>query len=206
MNTLISINEIKRTVTHHQRINGRLTQVVYLCLDVLCVLIGAFLIFSIRFAPDVLQQSLLHLKWPSFPLYPFLPYCINFLLLYIVLIVLFFKTTTSYRIPLEKIWKDEALLILKGVSLATLILMVLMYLSKVQISRLVVLASRGLNLTTLASWRCFMHKSVERFIPQGQGVRNVLIVGVGKIGHKLATTLDRNQHLGLKVKDFIDDY
>ncbi|MGH7801681.1 MAG: nucleoside-diphosphate sugar epimerase/dehydratase [Thermodesulfobacteriota bacterium] len=94
----------------------------------------------------------------------------------------------------------------KEVSLATLILMIFIYLSKVQVSRFVVLASCGLNLTTLAVWRCFMRKSLERCIPQGHGVRNVLVVGVGKIGNKLATTLDRNQHLGLKVKGFIDDY
>jgi FlaA1/EpsC-like NDP-sugar epimerase len=123
-----------------------------------------------------------------------------------VLIVLFFKNYDLYRTPRERVWKDEALLVLKGVSLATLIVMVFMYLSKMQVSRFVVLASYGLNLITLTSWRYYKRKVLEGRIAQGYGVRNVLIVGAGKIGHKLATILDQNQHLGLKVKGFIDDY
>src|SRR3972149_3198790 len=181
------------------QVGGRLRQLAYLSIDVLCILIGSLLIFSIRFAPDILQQSLLYLKWPS-PLPYLLPYYnyAYFFLLYIVLIVMFFKNYDLYRTPRGRVWKDEALLVIKGVSLATLILMVFMYLSKMQISRFVVLASYGLNLITLTGWRYFKRKALERRIAQGHGVRNVLIVGGGKIGHKLATILDQNQHLGLK--------
>ena len=189
------------------QVSGKLTQLAYLSIDVLCILIGSFLVFYVRFASDVLQQGLLYLKWHS-PFSYLLPHYNYdyFLLLYIVLIVLFFKNYDLYRTPRGRVWKDEALLVIKGVSLATLILMVFMYLSKMQISRFVVLASCGLNLITLTGWRYFKRKALERRIAQGHGVRNVLIVGGGKIGHKLATILDQNQHLGLKVKGFIDDY
>ena len=189
------------------QVSGRLIQLAYLTIDILCILIGSLLIFSIRFAPDILQESLLYLEWP-FPLSDLLAHYayVYFLLLYIVLIVMFFKNYDLYRTPRGRVWKDEAILVFKGVSLATLILMVFMYLSKVQISRFVVLASCGLNLITLISWRYYKRKVLGRRIAQGYGVRNVLIVGAGKIGHKLATTLDKNQHLGLKVKGFIDDY
>jgi len=83
------------------QVSGRLIQLAYLSIDVLCILIGSFLVFYVRFAPDVLQQSLLYLEWPSLPSYPFLPYYASFLLLYIVLIVLFLKTMT-FTAHLEK--------------------------------------------------------------------------------------------------------
>src|SRR3972149_7080769 len=189
------------------QVGGRLRQLAYLSIDILCILIGSLLIFSIRFASNALQQKLFYLKWPPLPSYslPYYAYA-NFLLLYIVLIALIFKSYDLYRTPRGRAWKDEVLSVVKGVSLATLILMVFMYLSKMQISRFVVLASCGLNLITLTGWRYFKRKALQRRIAQGHGVRNVLIVGGGKIGHKLATILDQNRHLGLKVKGFIDDY
>src|SRR3990170_8332197 len=158
------------TIVRPWQVGGRLKQLAYLSIDILCIFIGSFLIFSISFAPDVLQQSLLYLKWPFIPSYPFLFYYANFLLLYIVLIVMFFKNYDLYRTPRRRVWKDEALLVIKGVSLATLILMVFMYLSKMQISRFVVLVSCGLNLITLTGWRYFKRKALERRIAQGHGV------------------------------------
>ena len=47
------------------QVSGKLTQLAYLSIDVLCILIGSFLVFYVRFASDVLQQGLLYLKWHS---------------------------------------------------------------------------------------------------------------------------------------------
>src|SRR3989304_69643 len=82
------------------QVSGRLIQLAYLTIDILCILIGSLLIFSIRFAPDILQQSLLYLKWPS-PLPYLLPHYnyAYFFLLYIVLRVMFFKFYDLYRTP-----------------------------------------------------------------------------------------------------------
>jgi exopolysaccharide biosynthesis polyprenyl glycosylphosphotransferase len=96
--------------------------------------------------------------------------------------------------------------VFQSVSLATLLLTILIYLADLdQISRLVVLATWGLNIPTLLTWRFFKRRVIERRVCQGHGARNVLIVGAGKVGRKLAHVLDQNKQLGLLVKGFLDD-
>lgn len=197
--------KLKIMFTSHRQIGGRWVQATYVILDVFCIFVNAFLAFYIRFIPDVIG-SLLRLEWPTLHPYPFFPYYAGFLVLYIALIVLLFKSYDLYRTPRGKFWGDEAISVLKGVSLATFLLMIFIYLSKMPISRFVVLASWGLNTATLAAWRYFKRKVVERRVAQGYGTRNVLIVGAGRVGQKLAGILSENRHLGFVVKGFLDDY
>ena len=188
------------------QVNGRLIQLAYLIIDIVCIFIGSFFIFFIRFAPDIFEQGILNLKWLSISSYPLLTDYANFFLIYIVLIVLFFNTYDLYRTPRGRAWKEEVLFLVKGVLFATLTLMVFMYLSKMQISRFVVIASSGLNIITLTSWRYSKRKIIERRMDKGYGVRNVLIVGAGNVGKRLSNILEKNHHLGLRVKGFIDDH
>lgn len=178
----------------------------YLLIDIFFILICTSLVFYIRFAPEVYVKSLDTNIWASFTSYEYFPNYVGFLVLYVALIALISKNYDLYHMRSDRLWLDEALLVFKSVSLATLMIMVVMYLSKQQVSRFVVLSSWALNIFILVGWRYIMHLIFERRIKNGEGLRRVLIVGAGRVGRKLAEFLENNDYLGLKVKGFVDDY
>ncbi|MEQ9619044.1 MAG: sugar transferase [Deltaproteobacteria bacterium] len=186
--------------------NWQWSNTANLLIDIFFILISTSLVFYIRFASALYVESLVTNSWVSFTSYEFFPNYVGFLVLYIALIVLLFKNYELYHMRLDRLWVDEALLVFKSVSIATLIMMVVMYLSKQQVSRFVVLFSWALNIFMLAGWRYVGHKRVERNIKNGDGLRRVLIVGAGRVGQKLANILQNNNHLGLEVKGFVDDF
>jgi len=177
-----------------------------LLIDICLILICTSLVFYVRFAAVLYVESIVSNSWVSFTSYEFFPNYMGFLALYIALIVLLFKNYDLYHIRLDRVWVDEALLVFKSVSIATLMMMVVMYLSKQQVSRFVVLSSWALNIFILAGWRYLGHRIYQRSLKNGDGLRRVLIVGAGRVGRKLAEILQNNAHLGLEVKGFIDDY
>lgn len=177
-----------------------------LLIDIFFVLICTSLVFYIRFASARYVESLVTNSLISFTSYEFFPNYVGFLVLYIALILLLFKNYELYHLRLDRLWVNEALLVFKSVSIATLIMMVVMYLTKQQVSRFVVLFSWALNIFMLAGWRYVGHKKFQRGIKNGDGLRRVLIVGAGKVGQKLAHILLNNDHLGLEVKGFVDDF
>lgn len=181
------------------------TEIAFLFVDISIVLFSTSLVFLLRFAPDLYIEGLVTNSLVSLTNYEFFPNYMGFLVLYIALLVLLCKNYELYRTRLDRSWLDEALLVFKSVTIAALILMVVMYLSKQQVSRFVVLLSWALNIFLLAGWRYTRHKIVERRIRNGDGLRRVLIVGAGKVGHKLAEILENNRRWGLKVKGFVDD-
>lgn len=181
---------------------GKLVQASYILTDAVFVLLGGLILFSIRFYPDVLKR---HISHQPIPLPLFWPYYAGFFVLYLSLIILLFKNYDLYRTPRGRQWEDESILVFKGVLFATLILMVFMYLSKMHISRFVVLSSWVVNTLSLASWRYVKRRIVEWRIAQGYGIRNALIVGAGKVGRGLAEIIRDNRNLGLHVKGFLDD-
>ena len=201
----LSVDKLDKRAVEYQKIYGRWVQVSYLLMDIFCILLGAYLVYYVRFSPDALE-GLLRLKVFSLPYNPFLPYYKAFLVLHIVVVVLIFKNQNLYTTPRWRSGVDEAILVFKGVSAATLLLMIFMYLANIQISRFVVLSSWGGSVCSLTLWRYFKRRVVESRTAKGHGMRNILIVGAGKVGHKLADILKRNQHLGMRVTGFIDDY
>jgi len=184
----------------------QLADTAYLLIDIFFILISTSLIFFIRFAPAIYIESLVTNIWVSFTSYEFFSNYIGFLVLYIALIVLISKNYELYHMRSDRLWLDEAILVFKSVSMAALIIMVVMYLSKQQVSRFVVLSSWALNIFVLVGWRYIKHIIYERRIKNGDGLRRVLIVGAGRVGHRLAEFLEKNDHLGLKVKGFLDDF
>ena len=178
--------------TRRRWVSGRWVQRIYVILDVFSVSASALAIFYLRFASGVPPASLRHYA--------------GFLVIYAVFILLFFQSYDLYRTPRGKPWLDEGLAVFRGVSLATLVVVIFIYLSGVEtISRMVVLANWGLNIGTLSAWRYFKRRFVEQRVAKGHGVRNVLIVGAGKVGQRLAHILQENRHLGLTVKGFLGE-
>jgi exopolysaccharide biosynthesis polyprenyl glycosylphosphotransferase len=184
-----------------------------LLIDIFFILISTTLVFYIRFAPELYVyggdgkfDGILDNGIFSITNYELFSNYIGFLVLYLALIVLLFKNYELYSTSLARSWVDEALLVFKSVSIATLIMMVVMYLAKQQVSRLVVLFSWAINILLLAGWRYVGHTMLQRRIKSGGGLRRVLIVGAGRVGQKLAEMLENNHHLGLEVKGFVDDF
>lgn len=177
-----------------------------LIIDIICILISTSLVFTARFGPEIYDAGYLNSGWTSLIRYKLFPHYAGFLALYIALIILLFKNYELYQTRLGRAWLDEAILVFKSISVATLMIMVVMYLSKQQVSRFVVLSSWGLNILAVGGWRYIKYKIVEKRIKRGDGLRRVLIVGAGRVGRKLAQTLENNYLWGLKVNGFVDDY
>jgi len=130
---------------------------------------------------------------------------IGVLLLYAALIVLFSQMHGLYRTPRDRSKLQEIALVANALSWSTAMLMATIYLSGTKtISRLVILASAVMNIVVLASWRMWKRSIIEQRVAAGIGVRNVLIVGAGKIGSQLAEYFDTKRHLGVVVKGFLD--
>jgi exopolysaccharide biosynthesis polyprenyl glycosylphosphotransferase len=209
MNLLnLKINERYSRLMYYGPAEGKWSWAETACLivDVICILAITSLVFAVRFGPELYDAGYFNNGLASLLKYELFPHYAGFLVLYIALIILLFKNYELYHSGVGMAWIDEAVLVIKSVSVATLVIMVVMYLSKQQVSRFVVLSSWGLNIFTIGGWRYIRHKMVERRIKQGDGLRRVLIVGAGKVGRKLAQTLENNYLWGFKVNGFLDDY
>lgn len=129
---------------------------------------------------------------------------IGVLLLYAALIVLFSQLHGLYHTPRDRSQLRETFLVATALSWSTAMLMATIYLSGSRtISRFVILASVVMNVAVLASWRMWKRSIIERRVAAGIGIRNVLIVGAGKIGRELAEYFDTNRHMGVVVKGFL---
>ncbi|MCK4912825.1 MAG: sugar transferase [Candidatus Omnitrophica bacterium] len=72
-------------------------------------------------------------------------------------------------------------------------------------SRHIFLKSFLLLCFTLPTWRVIKRLLLRKLIAQGYSNKNVLIVGVGKIGKLVWQEIQRSPHLGLRVIGFLDD-
>jgi len=177
----------------------------YIFLDILAILVSTSFVFTLRFAPEVFWEGVFNLNLVSYPYYNFVPKYIGFLILYMSLVVLLFKNYDLYISPRGRFWIDEVILVAKSVSIASVLLMVVMYLSKEQVSRFVVLSSWILNIVAICGWRYAKYKYLERSIENGNGLKRVLIAGAGRAGRNLANILKSNSYLGMQVVGFVDD-
>ena len=181
-------------------------EALFIFFDLLAILVSTSIVFTLRFAPATFWQGQLSFEFFSASYNDFLPQYIGFLILYVAIIILLFKNYDLYESPRGRFWVDELILIVKCVSISSLLLIVVMYLSKQQVSRFVIVSSWILNIITIAGWRYFKHKLIEWDIEKGNGLIKVLIVGAGETGRNLANILKSNQYLGMQVVGFVDDY
>jgi exopolysaccharide biosynthesis polyprenyl glycosylphosphotransferase len=126
------------------------------------------------------------------------------LLLYSALIVLACRGLHLYIRPRRSGMFGDLATISKAVALATALMLAYMYLSRTRISFEVIVFTGGLDLAILIGYRAVRMKVTERRIAAGRGIRNVLIVGAGKVGQALASHMDHNKPLGFVVKGFLD--
>jgi exopolysaccharide biosynthesis polyprenyl glycosylphosphotransferase len=183
---------------------GRWVQVAYVIADLSCIALTFVVVLVARYAAHWKLYSVSGYVSLLRTLIP--EGYLGVLLLYAALIVLFSQLHGLYRTPRDRSQLEETFLVAKALSWSTAMLMATIYLSGARtISRLVILASAVMNVAVLASWRMWKRSIIERRVAAGIGIRNVLIVGAGKIGRELAEYFDTNRHLGVVVKGFLDD-
>ncbi len=182
---------------------GRWVQIAYALTDVFFVGANAILVCYFRFGSDW-RTGPVRALFSKNPQLHFREQYLGFLLIYTCLLILFFRSRDLYGTARGRSALDESFAVLYAVTLSSGMLTVFLYLSKQDISRLVVGLNGALDVFTLAGWRLWKRRVIERFVAQGYGVRNVLIVGTGKLGRQLAKHFEVNKRLGYVVRGFVD--
>jgi exopolysaccharide biosynthesis polyprenyl glycosylphosphotransferase len=187
-----------------RRLGGGWVQLSYALIDLFLVWLDALIAFSLRFLANW-QKAISHWNWFSGDQsFPFTHY-IAFLLLYSVLLLLFCQTQSLYRTIRARTATEESFAIVKAVFLATLLLSAFIYLSGVKtVSRLVVGYAGVFNVLTFIGWRLWKRRIIADRAARGIGMRNVLIVGAGRVGQALAQHLEENKLLGYRFIGFLD--
>ena len=174
---------------------GPWVQVAYVAFDMVLVLLSFVLAARLRALSSFGRAAGLYLP----------PHSLGFLVLYVPLVALFAHTQGLYRTARDRSRSDEVFAVAKAVCFATVLVTASIYASGVHtVPRLIVWGGALLNIAALSGWRFWKRGVVERRVAAGIGVKNVLIVGAGRVGREVADYLDANKHLGLVVKGFLD--
>jgi len=130
-----------------------------------------------------------------------------FLLLYVALIVLACMSQHLYRTWKEIRALEESFKVAKAVGIATVLLVLFVFVSgNKEISRMVVASAGVANIGTLAGWRYAKRIYVLKRARRGEGVSRALIIGAGRLGQTLALCLENNRQLGYSVRGFLDPH
>jgi len=183
---------------------GFLRQASYVAIDVVLVCLGAAVVYGVRFGlPPNFRVAAAPLRQWFHHAYTH-PY-LAFLMLYVALIVMACMSQHLYRTSRELSALHESLTVAKAVGLATVLLVLFIFISgNKEISRLVVASAGAMNVCTLAGWRYSKRRYVLRRARRGEGISRTLIIGAGKLGQTLSTWLENNHQLGYSVCGFLD--
>jgi exopolysaccharide biosynthesis polyprenyl glycosylphosphotransferase len=181
-------------------VRGLPVQIAYGAIDATLVfLVGAFLVW-LRFGlPFPFAARHFEFNQAAGQAYA------GFFLLYAALVVLGCANQSLYRTPRDRSVLDETLMVAKAVAVATVLLVLFIFISGYKdVSRLVIVSAGVLNVVTLSGWRYFKRRLVLRRAVAGIGVSRILIVGAGRMGKVLGRWLEENPHLGYTVCGFLD--
>lgn len=124
---------------------------------------------------------------------------------YAALILLSCASQELYSTPRDRSVLEESLMVTKAVSLATVVLILLVFAFGLEgISRTAVLSLATLNAVSLSGWRYLKRRMILNRTLRGIGVSRVLIVGMGRIGRGMAAYLESHPQLGYQVCGFLD--
>jgi exopolysaccharide biosynthesis polyprenyl glycosylphosphotransferase len=126
------------------------------------------------------------------------------LLLFSALVMLALRGLHLYIRPRRSGLLEDFGTISKAIVLATTLMIAYVYLSRTPVTMALVVSTAVLDLAVLVGYRAVSLKVTERRMAAGRGVRNVLIVGAGKVGQALAAHMEQTKPLGLVVKGFLD--
>lgn len=174
--------------------------VVWAVLDMLSGLLAGLLATHLRLYRHPIQQVTIFGQINhGAPLNPFLT-----LLIFGVYLVMFSRFFGLYRPSESYSGLHEQRMTMQATLTAGLLLCGTLYLARAyEISRLVVLATVFGTAVMVMARRALWRKLRQRRYLTGLEVRNVLIVGDGRVGHALRNHLEALPHLGFRFKGFI---
>jgi exopolysaccharide biosynthesis polyprenyl glycosylphosphotransferase len=127
-----------------------------------------------------------------------------FTVLYATMVLLSCASQDLYRTPRDRGALEETLMVVRAMSLATIILVLFVFAFGVHgISRISVLVLAVFGAAALSGWRYLKRRVIIHRTLQGIGVSRVAIVGTGSIGQHLATFLASNPQFGCEVCGFL---
>lgn len=184
--------------TGRDRLN--VANIVWAALDMLSALLAGLLAFHLRLYRHPIEQVTIFGKIShASPLNAFL-----MLLIFGTYLVMFSRFFGLYRPSETYSGLHEQRMTAQTTLTAGLLLCGTLYLAHAYaISRLAVVATVFLTLVMLMARRALWRKLRERRYMSGLEVRNVLIVGDGRVGHALRNHLEALPHLGFRFKGFI---
>jgi exopolysaccharide biosynthesis polyprenyl glycosylphosphotransferase len=206
--TLFSTGQANR----QRRTNGlgsmkeRLIVALYMAADLLVLALAGVVSYVLRYHyPTFLSELLGFEPWqpPSLTQAQYL----GFWILFAGVTLLTFRNLDLYHTSWDRSYLEESRAVVKGLTFATVLILAFMLLTKAEtISRFVVGLTWATSALGLVSWRMLRRWYVLYQLSRGYSYRNVLIVGAGRVGQKLAETLQANSQLGYRLKGFLDDY
>ncbi len=125
---------------------------------------------------------------------------------WIVTTILLFSSSQLYHTLRElSIWR-EAKRTFRAFLLSTLLTILFLFFLKIQtLSRFVIAQNICFGLLTLVAWRVAKRFFVQYLVSRGFNNVNVLIIGAGRAGKKLAAALLNRRELGFRIVGFLDD-
>jgi len=141
------------------------------------------------------------LRHPTFPIS-----ALGVFLLYGALTTLLGYSEGLYQREATRTPGEERLILGKAVFWATFLVGAAVALSEIHTaSTPVLIASAPVAYFGMIGWRNWRRRITARRTRDGNAVRNVLIVGAGRLGREVAAHLEKNHVLGRVVRGFIDE-
>jgi exopolysaccharide biosynthesis polyprenyl glycosylphosphotransferase len=185
---------------------GRFWVVLYIVADLFVLALAGVVSYALRYHyPTILLEFLGFEPWrpPGFTQAQYL----GFWILFASVTVLTFRNLDLYRTVRDRSYLEEAVAVLKGLTFATVLILAFILLAKAEtLSRFVIGLTWATSAVGLVGWRMLRRGYVLHRLSRGYNCKNVLIVGAGQVGQRLAETLQENAHLGYRLKGFLDDY
>lgn len=172
------------------------------------IFIDIYFFWLAIFIASWLRQSTLTFEVHIFNLFfdPINPY--RFLFLFWALVIIFLNNAYGlYQTRREIFETVEIWQVIKAVLLSSLLVIVAIYVAKIQdFPRLILFFVVILTSVFFSLWRIFKRMFVEYLVSQGYNNFNALIVGAGRVGRALAQEISKRPGLGLKVVGYLDDF
>jgi exopolysaccharide biosynthesis polyprenyl glycosylphosphotransferase len=127
-------------------------------------------------------------------------------MLYGALVILLAHAEGLYQRNLIREPREERLILAKVMAWATLLVGTAIWVAHLQISILALAIAAPLNYLGMLGWRDLRRRLATRRGESGRGIRNVLIVGAGKLGRAVAVSLKHDNAGGRVVLGFLDEY
>jgi exopolysaccharide biosynthesis polyprenyl glycosylphosphotransferase len=156
--------------------------------------------------PRLVEFAILGDSSVLLPPLPFSGPDLGFPLLYGALVILLAHAEGLYQSDLSRMQREERVILAKVVAWATLLVGGSVWLSELQISILALTVVAPLNYLGMLGWRDLRRRQSVRNGEAGRDVRNVLIIGAGKVGQAVAASLQHDHAGGRVVLGFLDEH